>query len=211
MIRIVLADDHALIRNSLSRMLETQADFEVVGIASDGEEVLELVRKLSPEVVLMDLHMPVVDGISAIEAVTRDHPEVSVIALSAFEEPTQVTAALEAGAQGYLIKDVEPEVLFAGIRAALTGGVPLSPRVAAQLIRSKMSPGIADTLTQRERDVLRMIVEGRTNTQIATELGVSRATVTSVCGRIFKQLGVTDRTQAAVWAMKNLSPESTTT
>ena len=208
MIRIVLADDHALIRNSLSRMLATQPDFEVVGIASDGQEALDLVRQHSPEVVLMDLHMPVVDGVAAIEVLTKDHPDVSVIALSAFEEPTQVTAALTAGAQGYLIKDVEPEVLFAGIRSAVTGGVPLSPRVAAQLIRSKMSPTIADTLTERERHVLHLIVEGRTNAQIGAELGVSRATVTSVCGRIFKRLEVADRTQAAVWAMRNLPPES---
>jgi DNA-binding NarL/FixJ family response regulator len=208
MIHIVLADDHALIRNSLSRMLATQPDFEVVGIASDGQEALDLVREHSPEVVLMDLHMPVVDGVAAIGVVTRDHPDVAVIALSAFEEPTQVTAALAAGAQGYLIKDVEPEVLFAGIRAAVSGGVPLSPRVAAQLIRSKMSPSLAETLSARERQVLRMIVEGRTNAQIGTELGVSRATVTSVCGRIFKQLEVSDRTQAAVWAMRNLPPES---
>ena len=208
MIHIVLADDHALIRNSLSRMLATQSDFEVVGIASDGLEALALVDEHLPEVVLMDLHMPVVDGVAAIAVVTRDHPDVAVIALSVFEEPTQVTAALAAGAQGYLIKDVEPEVLFAGIRAAVTGGVPLSPRVAAQLIRSKMSPSLTDTLSERERQVLRMIVEGRTNAQIGTALGVSRATVTSVCGRIFKRLEVSDRTQAAVWAMRNLPPEA---
>jgi DNA-binding NarL/FixJ family response regulator len=208
MIHIVLADDHALIRNSLSRMLATQSDFEVVGIASDGQEALELVLEHSPDVVLMDLHMPVVDGVAAIEVLTQEHPDIAVIALSAFEEPTQVTAALAAGAKGYLIKDVEPEVLFAGIRAASTGGVPLSPRVAAQLIRSKTSPGLPETLTERERQVLRMIVEGRTNAQIGTELGVSRATVTSVCGRIFKTLDVSDRTQAAVWAMRNLPAES---
>ena len=100
MIHIVLADDHALIRNSLSRMLATQPDFEVVGIASDGQEALELVREHSPDVVLMDLHMPVLDGVAAIGVVTRDHPDVAVIALSAFEEPTQVTAALEAGRAG---------------------------------------------------------------------------------------------------------------
>lgn len=208
MIRIVLADDHALIRNSLSRMLSTQADFEVVGIASDGQEALQLVTEHSPDVVLMDLHMPVVDGVAAIAALTRDHPSVAVIALSAFEEPTQVTAALSAGAQGYLVKDIEPEVLFAGIRAALTGGAPLSPRIAAQLIRTKMSPSLADTLSERERQVLRMIVEGRTNAQIGTELGVSRATVTSVCSRIFRRIEVSDRTQAAVWAMKNMPEES---
>jgi DNA-binding NarL/FixJ family response regulator len=207
MIRIVLADDHALIRNSLTRMLATQPDFEIVGVAFDGSQALDMVRDLAPDVVLMDLHMPVLDGVGAIGAVAQDFPDVAVIALSAFEEPTEVSAALIAGAQGYLTKDVEPEVLFAGIRAAATGGVPLSPRVAAQLVRSKVTPSVADTLSERETQVLRMIVEGLTNAQIGKELGVSRATVTSVCSRIFKQLDVTDRTQAAVWATINLPQE----
>jgi DNA-binding NarL/FixJ family response regulator len=207
MIRIVLADDHSLIRNSLSRMLATQPDFEIVGTAADGSVALQMVRDLAPDVVLMDLHMPVLDGVGAIGVVTRDHPDIAVIALSAFEDPTQVSKALAAGAQGYLTKDVEPEVLFAGIRAAATGGVPLSPRVAAQLVRSKLSPSVAETLGEREAKVLRMIVAGLTNAQIGKELGVSRATVTSVCSRIFKHLDVSDRTQAAVWATKNLSQE----
>jgi DNA-binding NarL/FixJ family response regulator len=208
MIRIVLADDHSLIRSSLSRMLETQPDFEIVGIAVDGNEAVQMVRDLIPDVVLMDLHMPVLDGVAAIGVVSQDHPNVAVIALSAFEEPTQVSAALAAGAQGYLTKDVEPEVLFSGIRAAATGGVPLSPRVAAQLVRSTMTPSVAETLTERETLVLRLIVAGLTNAQIGKELGVSRATVTSVCSRIFKHLDVTDRTQAAVWATKNLPQET---
>jgi DNA-binding NarL/FixJ family response regulator len=208
MIRIVLADDHSLIRSSLSRMLDTQPDFQIVGIAVDGSEAVQMVRDLTPDVVLMDLHMPVLDGVAAIGVVTQDHPNVAVIALSAFEEPTQVSAALAAGARGYLTKDVEPEVLFSGIRAAATGGVPLSPRVAAQLVRSTLTPSVAETLTKRETQVLRLIVAGLTNAQIGKELGVSRATVTSVCSRIFKHLEVTDRTQAAVWATKNLPQET---
>ncbi|MEP7112012.1 MAG: response regulator transcription factor [Ilumatobacteraceae bacterium] len=208
MISIVLADDHSLIRTSLTRMLSTQPDFEVVGVATDGQQAVELVREFSPDVVLMDLHMPVVDGVSAIAVVTRDHPGVAVIALSAFEEPTQVTAALAAGAQGYLIKDTEPEVLFAGIRAAATGGVPLSPRIAAQIIRKATTANSQDALTDREVQVLHMIVDGRSNAQIGEALNVSRATVTAVCGRLFRRLKVADRTQAAVWAMKNLPPLS---
>jgi len=205
MIHILLADDHSLIRSSLSRMLATQDDFEVVGIASDGQEALDMVRSLSPDVVLMDLHMPVLDGVAAIALLTRDHPSVAVIALSAFEEPAQVTAALAAGAQGYLTKDVEPDVLFAGIRAATAGGVPLSPRIAAQLVRPSPTQTLVDTLTEREEDILRLIVDGRSNAQIAKALGVSRATVAAVCGRLFKRLEVADRTQAAVWAMRNLT------
>jgi DNA-binding NarL/FixJ family response regulator len=206
MIEIVLADDHSLIRSSLTRMLATQPDFNVVGVATDGQQAVELVRQLTPDVVLMDLHMPVVDGVSAIGVVTREHPEVAVIALSAFEDPTQVTAAMAAGAQGYLVKDTEPEVLFAGIRAAATGGMPLSPRVAAQIIRKAATANSPEALTEREARVLHMIVEGRSNAQIGEQLKVSRATVTSICGRIFRRIDVTDRTQAAVWAMKNLPP-----
>lgn len=206
MIAIVLADDHSLIRTSLARMLDTQPDFDVVGVATDGQQALELVRELSPDVVLMDLHMPVVDGVAAIAVVTREHPSVAVIALSAFEDPTQVTAAMAAGAQGYLVKDTEPEVLFAGIRAAATGGMPLSPRIAAQIIRKAAKGNSPDELTAREVQVLHMIVDGRSNAQIGEQLNVSRATVTAVCGRLFRRIKVADRTQAAVWAMKNLPP-----
>ncbi len=208
MIHILLADDHALIRNSLSRMLATQDDFEVVGIATNGQEALEMVSEHSPDVVLMDLHMPVVDGVTAIETVTRDHPDVAVIALSAFEEPTQVTAALAAGAQGYLIKDVEPEVLFAGIRAALTGGVPAEPA-------SRRATDPQQDVTEPHRLAVgsrtaRASHDRRRSHQRADRHGArrQRATVTSVCGRIFKRLELSDRTQAAVWAMSNLPNES---
>ena len=136
MIRIVLADDHSLVRTGLSQLLDAQADIEVVGLASDGREALQLARGLTPDVVLMDLQMPIVDGITAIGILAASNPEIAVIALTTFQEPQQVTAALAAGARGYLVKDVEPEVLVAGIRAAVNGGAPLSPSVAAQLIRN---------------------------------------------------------------------------
>jgi DNA-binding NarL/FixJ family response regulator len=206
MIRIVFADDHALIRSSLSRLLATQPDFEVVGVATNGHEAVQMASELAPDVVLMDLHMPILDGVAAISVVAKAHPTMAVIALTGFEEPTQVTAVLAAGAQGYLIKDVEPEVLFAGIRAAVIGGVPLSPRIAAQLVRNSSTPSSPAALTERECRILRMIAEGRTNAQIGEELGVSRPTVTSVCSRIFKRIKVSDRTQAAVWATRNLPP-----
>ena len=121
MIRIVLADDHSLVRTGLSQLLDAQPDIEVVGLACDGREALQMARGLTPDVVLMDLQMPIVDGITAIGILAASNPEIAVIALTTFQEPQQVTAALAAGARGYLVKDVEPEVLVAGIRAAVNG------------------------------------------------------------------------------------------
>jgi DNA-binding NarL/FixJ family response regulator len=166
-----------------------------------------MARQLSPDVVLMDLQMPIVDGITAIGELTVELPEISVIALTTFQEPQQVTAALAAGARGYLVKDVEPEVLVAGIRAVVNGGAPLSPSVAAQLLRSAASqPTMVGSVTQRERQILRLIVSGQSNKQIGRELGISEKTVKSHCGRLFQRINVSDRTQAAVWATKNLPP-----
>jgi DNA-binding NarL/FixJ family response regulator len=207
MIRIVLADDHSLIRSSLTRLLGAEPDFELVGVAADGAQAFDLVSEHNPDVVLMDLHMPNVDGFTAIGRLSEAYPDVAVIALSAFEEPGQVTAALAAGAQGYLVKDVEPAVLLAGIRSAVKGGAPLSPSVAAQLIRSGVGrQSLAHALTDRDRTILRMIVEGRNNQEIGEELGMSKTSVTSHCGRLFKRINAADRTQAAVWATRNLPP-----
>jgi len=156
----------------------------------------------------MDLQMPIVDGITAIGILAASNPEIAVIALTTFQEPHQVTAALAAGARGYLVKDVEPEVLVAGIRAAVNGGAPLSPSVAAQLIRNASSqPNSGASLTQRERQILRLIVGGQSNKQIGRELGISEKTVKSHCGRLVQRINVSDRTQAAVWATKHLPPE----
>jgi len=149
----------------------------------------------------------VVDGITAIGELTSTLPEISVIALTTFQEPQQVTAALAAGAGGYLVKDVEPEVLVAGIRAAVNGGAPLSPSVAAQLIRNAAAqPTTVGSLTQRERQILELIMNGQSNKQIGRELGISEKTVKSHCGRLFQRISVSDRTQAALWATKNLPP-----
>jgi DNA-binding NarL/FixJ family response regulator len=200
-----LADDHVLVRAGLSQLLDAQPDMEVVGVACDGQEALNLARQLHPDIVLMDLQMPIVDGVSAMQELTSELPEISSIALTTFQEPQQVTAALAAGARGYLVKDVEPEVLVAGIRAAVNGGAPLSPSVAAQLIRNAAStPTTVGSLTQRERQILKLIVAGQSNKQIGRELGISEKTVKSHCGRLFQRLNVSDRTQAAVWATKNL-------
>ncbi|MFZ4717818.1 MAG: response regulator [Ilumatobacteraceae bacterium] len=206
MIRIVIADDHAMVRAGLSQLLGSFEDLEVVGTASDGKEALEVVGELQPDLVLMDLSMPVMDGIEATAAIKQRHPDVHVVVLTTFQEPRQVSAALGAGASGYLVKDVEPEVLVAGIRAAVQGGAPLSPSVAAGLLRggSQMSMVSPASLTPRELEILQLIVDGHTNQQIARALGISEKTVKTHCSRLFQRLGVTDRTQAAVWAMRNL-------
>jgi DNA-binding NarL/FixJ family response regulator len=206
MIRIVIADDHAMVRAGLSQLLGSFDDLEVVGTASDGLEAVEAVGEFRPDVVLMDLSMPNMDGIEATAAVKQRYPDTHVVVLTTFQEPRQVSAALGAGASGYLVKDVEPEVLVAGIRAAVQGGAPLSPSVAAGLLRgsSTMSMVSPSSLTPRELEILQLIVDGHTNQQIARALGISEKTVKTHCSRLFQRLGVTDRTQAAVWAMRNM-------
>jgi len=208
MIRIVIADDHAMVRAGLSQLLGSFDDLEVVGTASNGEEAIEAVEASRPDVVLMDLSMPLMDGIEALTVVKQRFPDVRVVVLTTFQEPRQVSAALSAGASGYLVKDVEPEVLVAGIRAAVQGGAPLSPSVAAGLLRgggNHMGGAVSPaSLTKREMEILQLIVDGRTNQGIATILGISEKTVKTHCSRLFQRLGVTDRTQAAVWAMRNL-------
>lgn len=210
MIRIVIADDHAMVRAGLSQLLGSFDDLEVVGTASDGLEAVAAVGEFRPDVVLMDLSMPNMDGIEATAAVKQQYPDTHVVVLTTFQEPRQVSAALGAGASGYLVKDVEPEVLVAGIRAAVQGGAPLSPSVAAGLLRgsSTMSMVSPSSLTPRELEILQLIVDGHTNQQIARALGISEKTVKTHCSRLFQRLGVTDRTQAAVWAMRNLPSNS---
>jgi DNA-binding NarL/FixJ family response regulator len=201
-----------MVRAGLSQLLGSFDDLEVVGTASNGEEAVEAVEASRPDVVLMDLSMPQMDGIEALTVVKQRFPDVRVVVLTTFQEPRQVSAALSAGASGYLVKDVEPEVLVAGIRAAVQGGAPLSPSVAAGLLRgggNQMSGNVSPaSLTKREMEILQLIVDGRTNQGIATILGISEKTVKTHCSRLFQRLGVTDRTQAAVWAMRNLPAQN---
>ncbi len=206
MISILIADDHVMVRTGLSQLLSSYPDLEVVGAAVNGEEAVAMAEQLRPDVVLMDLSMPVMDGLEALSLVKERCPDTHVVVLTTFHEPTQVTSALAAGASGYLVKDVEPEVLVAGIRAVVQGGAPLSPSVAAGLLRggATMSVSAAVRLTPRERQILSLIVDGQSNAAIGTELGISERTVKAHCGRLFQRLGVSDRTQAAVWAMRNL-------
>jgi len=199
-IRVLLADDHAVVRTGLQHWLGTIPDIDVVGTAEDGAEAVELACALQPDVVLMDLSMPVMDGIAATSAITTKLPDVAVIALTTTHDAQRVNAALDAGAVGYLLKDVEPEVLVNSIRAARQGGLTLSPTVAAQLFRSARSPVARfESLTPREQEILLLIARGHANKQISRALGISDKTVKTHCGRIFGRIGVRDRTQAAIW------------
>ncbi len=209
MIRVLVVDDHSVVRTGLEQWLDSHVDIDVVGVAGDGEQAIEMALALRPDVVLMDMSMPVLDGISATAQIRAQAPDVAVIALTTFHEQSQINAALDAGASGYLLKDVNPEVLVDGIRSVVGGGMALSPLVASQLFRRGRETSANNALlTAREREILLLIASGQGNKQIARALGISDKTVKSHCGRLFQRIGVTDRTQAAIWALKNLDVNS---
>jgi DNA-binding NarL/FixJ family response regulator len=203
MIRVVLADDHGVIRDGLGRLIAGLDDIELVGMAADGGEAVEQCRRLAPDVVLMDLDMPVLDGIEATRRILAELPDTQVIVLTAFSDRRRITGALEAGACGYLLKDVEAAGVAEGIRAAARGGSPLDPRAARTILDARASPDPLSGLSQREREVLVALARGLPNKLIARRLQISEKTVKSHLTRIFRELGVTDRTQAALWAERH--------
>ena len=200
MIRVVLADDHGIIREGLGRLIASLDDVDVVGLASDGAEAVEQARLTKPDVVLMDLDMPVLDGIEATRRVLAERPETAVIVLTAFSDRPRITGALEAGACGYLLKDVDAEGVAEGIRAAARGESPLDPRAARAMLDARSAPDPLAGLSEREREVLGLLVEGLPNKLIARRLEISEKTVKTHLTRVFREIGVTDRTQAALWA-----------
>jgi DNA-binding NarL/FixJ family response regulator len=204
-IRVVIVDDHAVVRSGLQSLLDTAEEIDVVGAASDGSEAIEVVGSTTPDVVLMDLSMPGVDGVEATAAITQAHPEVAVVVLTSFSEPSRITAALEAGAIGYQLKDAAPDDLIAAVRAAAAGGAPLDPR-AARVLLDRRAPGTQGmaALSAREQEVLRLVTAGLANKQIARRLGIAERTVKAHLTNIFGRIGVTDRTQAALWAQEQL-------
>lgn len=203
MIRVVLADDHGVIRDGLGRLISALEDVELVGVAADGAEAVEQCRRTAPDVVLMDLDMPVLDGIEATRRVLAERAETAVIVLTAFSDRPRIMGALEAGACGYLLKDVDAERVADGIRAAARGESPLDPRAARAILDARSAPDPLAGLSQREREVLRLLVEGLPNKLIARRLQISEKTVKSHLTRIFRELGLTDRTQAALWAERH--------
>jgi DNA-binding NarL/FixJ family response regulator len=209
MITVVLSDDHALVRRGLEQLLDADPDIEVVGTASDGREAVELVSRLRPDVVLMDLQMPELDGVEATRKIVHESPDdkqVQVVVLTSFSDTERIVAAIDAGAVGYLLKDTEPEDLLEGVRAAARGESPLHPRAARQLLtaRTKQQPSTANVdLTKRESEVLSLVRKGLANKQIARRLGISERTVKAHLTSTFQRIGVTDRTQAALWAERH--------
>jgi DNA-binding NarL/FixJ family response regulator len=204
MTRILVVDDHQLVRAGLVSLLDGEDDLEVVGEAADGAEALEVAVATAPDVVLMDLSMPIMDGVSATRALLDERPETAVVVLTSFADQARVAEALAAGAVGYLLKDSHPRDLLAGIRAAASGYAPLDPRVARGLLPSGRAPDPAAQLSQRELQVLQLVTKGMANKQIGRALGISEHTVKVHLGSVFRQIGVGDRTSAAMWARKHL-------
>ncbi len=199
-IRIVIADDHAVVRQGLKMFLLDDPEFDVVGEAQNGAEALKLAHELKPDVVLMDLLMPVMDGITAIGRVRRECPDTEVIALTSVLEDASVVGAVRAGAIGYLLKDTQADELIRSIKAAANGQVQLSPQAAARLVREVRAPESPESLTERETDVLRLLAQGKANKEIAQALVIGENTVKTHVSSILLKLGVQSRTQAALYA-----------
>jgi DNA-binding NarL/FixJ family response regulator len=202
-IRVVIADDHHVVRAGLTQLLATFPDIELVGAASSGAEAVALCADRRPDVVLMDLEMPVLDGIEATRLIRAALPDAAVVVLTSFSDRERILRALDAGAAGYLLKDAEPDELARAIEAAARGEAPLDPKAGRALLSARRSGSAADALSEREREVLAMVAEGLPNKVIAHRLGISEKTVKAHLTSIFRQIGVTDRTQAALWAQRN--------
>jgi DNA-binding NarL/FixJ family response regulator len=207
-IRVLIVDDHAVVRTGLRVFLDLQPDIDVVGEAADGSEGVALARRLEPDVILMDLLMPNMDGITAIGRVKAERPETEIVTMTSFIEEDKVTAALEAGASGYVLKDAEAEEVAAAVRAAYAGEVHLDPAVArllAQRMRQRKSPeeALTEPLTDREKDVLNLLGQGMSNKEIGTALFITERTARTYVSNILGKLGLTSRTQAALYAVEH--------
>ncbi|HZC25911.1 MAG TPA: response regulator transcription factor [Actinopolymorphaceae bacterium] len=202
-IRVLVVDDHQVVRHGLRTFLDIQDDIEVVGEAGDGGEAVEQAEALRPDVMLLDLQLPSVDGVEALRMLRDRHNTTRVLVLTSFTEPAKVVPALRAGAAGYLFKDVEPEALAQAIRAVHAGQVLLEPEVASALLKGDSDEGRAGALTDREREVLAEIARGRSNREIARALVLSEKTVKTHVSSILAKLGLADRTQAALYAVRS--------
>lgn len=215
-IRVLIVDDQALIRTGIATLLSRKADIEVVGQAGNGREALDLVASLDPDVVLMDVMMPVMDGVEATRKLAKRGPRPVVIMLTTFHDDERVLQSIAAGARGYLLKDVDHRVLADSIRTVAGGGALIHPQITAQLLPrlASLAPTPATTssspsdvtsiLTPRERDILRLLAQGYTNQEIGEQLALSVGTVKNHLSVIFAKLAVRDRTQAALWAREYL-------
>src|SRR5438552_7012918 len=201
-IRILLVDDHGVVRKGLRLFLKYDPELEVVGEAADGAQALRLARELKPDVVLMDLLMPVMDGITATATIRSELPDTEVLALTSVLEDASVVGAVRAGAIGYLLKDTDAEALCRAIKAAGAGQVQLTPQAAARLMQVVSVPESPEALTERETDVLRLLAQGQANKQIARSLNIAEKTVKVHVSNILSKLGVQSRTQATLYAIR---------
>lgn len=200
MIRVLVADDHAIVRVGLAQLLEACEDVEVVGSVTNGLEAVTMTIARHPDVVLMDLSMPGVDGIEATRRILNVRPEIRIVMLTFHSSPDPILEAIDAGAVGYLLKDAEPEEILRGVRAAARGESPLDPKAARALLTARTEGARAAELSSREREVLVLLGAGMANKQIARRLGISERTVKAHLTSAFATIGVQDRTQAALWA-----------
>ena len=201
-IRLLLVDDHTVVRQGLKMVLSLEPDLDVVGEAGNGQEALVQVEKLSPQVVLMDLLMPVMDGVSAIRAIKQSYPEIEVVALTSVLEDRLVIDAVEAGAAGYLLKESGPAELVEAIRAAAKGEVRLHPKAQQRLVKEVRTPEMRESLTERETEALRFVAKGHANKEIAELMGVSEVTIKTHVSSVLSKLNLSSRTQAALFALK---------
>ncbi|HEY8823169.1 MAG TPA: response regulator transcription factor [Dermatophilaceae bacterium] len=206
MTTVLLVDDHPLVRAGLTSLISTTDDLEIVGDAESGEQAVSMTGDLQPDVVLMDLSMPGIGGVEATRQILARHPQVHVVVLTSFADQERVADALAAGAVGYLLKDCDARDVLAAIRSAALGHAPLDPRVARALLPSA-SPSLRESLSARELQVLRLVAQGMANKQIGRALGITERTVKVHVGHVFRRLGVTDRTSAAMWARDNLGAD----
>lgn len=203
MIRVLVVDDHEIVRTGLYQLLAGTDDLDPVGAAADGEEGVAMAAELRPDVVLMDLSMPRTDGIAATERIVAENPSTHVLVLTSFSDHERIMAALDAGAEGYLLKNSTTEEILGGIRQLVAGGSPLDPRAAREFLVSRRQPVQEVSFTTREQEVLEMLASGLPNRAIAQRLGISERTVKAHVTNIFHRLGVSDRTQAALWAQRH--------
>ncbi|HEU4742145.1 MAG TPA: response regulator transcription factor [Meiothermus sp.] len=201
-VRVLLVDDHGVVRQGMKLYLAADSSIEVVGEAKNGQEALSQVEKLEPDVVIMDLLMPVMDGISAIREIKKRFPDVEIVAVTSVLEDKKVVDAVQAGAMGYLLKDTDAAALSEAIHAASRGEVRLHPEAAKRLMREVRTPDMRESLTPRETEILKLLAQGHSNKHIARETGVEERTVKAHVSSILAKLGLSSRTQAALFALK---------